>query len=84
MSMDPAGNIVTITMVSRLPPTPRDLCDDARNALRLAALARSDRQKAMLLKAANEFLNQAAELEAGLPPRGRGAIRSNAALQSSV
>jgi hypothetical protein len=64
--MDRAGNIATITMVSRAPPTPRDLRDDARNTLRLTAIARSDRQRTMLLKAANEFLNQAAELEAGL------------------
>jgi hypothetical protein len=45
-------------------PTPDDLRNDARNSLRLAEIARSDRDKAMLLRAANEFLNKAAELEA--------------------
>ena len=50
--------------VSQAPPTPEDLRLDARNALRLTYIARNAREKAMLLKAANEFLNKAAELEA--------------------
>ena len=37
---------------------------DAHNALRLAEIARNDRVKKMLLSAANEFLNKAAEVEA--------------------
>jgi hypothetical protein len=39
---------------------------DARNTLRLYEIARNGREKAMLLNAANEFLNRAAELEAEL------------------
>jgi hypothetical protein len=49
---------------SRAPPTPEDLRVDARNSVRLAEIARSGRAKAMLLHAANEFLNKAADLEA--------------------
>ena len=52
-------------MDSRDLPTPDDLRADARNTLRHTEIARSDRQKAMLLNAANEFLNKADELEAG-------------------
>jgi hypothetical protein len=51
-------------MDSRDQPTPDDLRADARNTLRLSEIARSDREKAMLLNAAKEFLNKAAELEA--------------------
>jgi hypothetical protein len=51
-------------MVDQAPLTPEDLRADARNTLRLAQIARSDRLKAKLLHAANEFLNKAAELEA--------------------
>ena len=50
--------------VSQTPPTAEDLRHDAHNAVRLADFARSDREKAMLLNAAGEFLNKAAELEA--------------------
>ena len=52
-------------MDSQAPPTPEDLRVDARNSLRLAEIARTRRDKATLLNAANEFLNKAAELEAG-------------------
>jgi hypothetical protein len=51
-------------MDSRAPPTPEDLRADARNSVRLAEIARNGREKAMLLHAASEFLNKAAELEA--------------------
>ena len=51
-------------MDSQAPPTSQDLRDDAHNALRLAEIARNGREKAMLLNAANEFLNMAAQLEA--------------------
>jgi hypothetical protein len=51
-------------MDSRARPTPEDLRADARNTLRLAEIAHKDREKAMLLHAATEFLNKAAELEA--------------------
>jgi hypothetical protein len=51
-------------MDSQSPPTPEDLRADARNTLRLAEIAHKGREKAMLLHAANEFLNKAAELEA--------------------
>jgi hypothetical protein len=53
-------------MDSRDLPTPDDLRADARNTLRLSEIARNGREKTMLLNAANEFLNKAAELEAGL------------------
>jgi hypothetical protein len=53
-------------MVDQAPLTPEDLRADARNTLRLAEIASSDRLKAKLLNAANEFLNKAAELEAGV------------------
>ncbi len=53
-------------MVDQAPLTPEDLRADARNTLRLAEIASSDRLKAKLLHAANEFLNKAAELEAGV------------------
>jgi hypothetical protein len=50
-------------------PTPQDLRNDARNALRLASVAPRDRLKSMLMHAANEFLNKAADLEAAsIPP----------------
>jgi hypothetical protein len=51
-------------MVDQAPSTPEDLRADARNTLRLAEVAHEGREKAMLLHAANEFLNMAAELEA--------------------
>ena len=51
-------------MVDQDPPTPEDLRTDAHNALRLAEIARNDRVKKLLLSAANEFLNKAAEVEA--------------------
>ena len=51
-------------MDSQAPSTPEDLRADARNSVRLAEIARSGREKATLLRAANEFLNKAAELEA--------------------
>jgi hypothetical protein len=51
-------------MDSRAPSTPEDLRADARNTLRLAQIALNSRKRAMLLNAANEFLNKAAELEA--------------------
>ena len=51
-------------MDSQAPSTPQDLRADARNTLRLAQIARNGRKKAMLLNAAREFLNKAAELEA--------------------
>jgi hypothetical protein len=51
-------------MDSRARPTPEDLRADARNTLRLAEIAHKGREKAMLLHAANEFLNKAADLEA--------------------
>ena len=53
-------------MIDQAPPTPEDLRLDAHNTLRLSEIARSGREKAMLLNAANEFLNKAAELEAAL------------------
>ena len=51
-------------MVDQAPPTPEDLRADAHNTLQLAAMARNPNLKQMLLHAANEFLNMAAELEA--------------------
>jgi hypothetical protein len=52
-------------MVDQAPLTADDLRVDARNTLRLAEIAGSERLKTKLLRAANEFLNKAAELEAG-------------------
>ena len=57
--MDPAK------LLEQAPPSAEDLRLDARNTLRLAEIARTDRLRAKLLHAANEFLNKAAELEAG-------------------
>ena len=51
-------------MISQAPSTAQDLRLDAHNARRLTEIARTDREKRMLLSAANEFLNKAAELEA--------------------
>jgi hypothetical protein len=51
-------------MISQAPSTAQDLRLDAHNTLRLADLAHSAREKAMLLNAASEFMNKAAELEA--------------------
>jgi len=51
-------------MVDQDPPSPEDLRTDAHNARRLAEIARNDRVKKVLLSAANEFLNRAAEVEA--------------------
>ena len=53
-------------MDSKAPSTPQDLRVDARNTLRLAQIAINGRKKAMLLNAAREFLNKAAELEASI------------------
>jgi len=53
-------------MIDQAPLTAEDLRADARNTLRLAEIASSDRLKAKLLHAANEFLNKAAELEAAV------------------
>ena len=58
------GRSIYRLMDSQSPPTPEDLRADARNTLRLAEIAHKGREKAMLLHAANEFLNKAAELEA--------------------
>jgi hypothetical protein len=51
-------------VISQAPSTPEDLRIDAQNSLRLAEIARNDREKAMLRNAANEFLNMASALEA--------------------
>jgi hypothetical protein len=51
-------------MVDQAPPTPEDLRTDAHNTLQLAAMAENPNLKQMLLNAASEFLNMAAELEA--------------------
>ena len=51
-------------MIAQAPPTPEDLRADAHNTLQLAAMARNPNLRQMLLNAANEFLNMAAELEA--------------------
>ena len=53
-----------LPMITQAPPTPEDLRTDAHNALQLAAMAGNPSLKQMLLNAANEFLNMAAELEA--------------------
>ena len=61
-------------MVDQAPSTPDELRNDARNALRLAEIAPNAREKARLLKTANEFLNKAAEIEAStgvVPPAER-------------
>ena len=67
-------------MVDQAPLTAEDLRVDARNTLRLAEIAGSERLKAKLLRAANEFLNKAAELEADTipivaPAEGAGATK---------
>jgi len=51
-------------MVDQAPPTPEDLRSYAHNTLQLAAMAENPSLKQMLLHAASEFLNMAAELEA--------------------
>jgi len=53
-----------LPMITQAPPTPEDLRTDAHNALQLAAMAGNPNLKQMLLNAASEFLNMAAELEA--------------------
>ena len=53
-------------MVDRVPRLPQDWRNDAVNALRLAAMVRDDHLKVLLLRAANEFLRKAGELEATL------------------
>jgi hypothetical protein len=50
-------------MVDQAPPTPEDLRADAHNTLQLAAMAGNPNLRQMLLHAASEFLNMAAELE---------------------
>jgi hypothetical protein len=51
-------------MLDRAPRIPQDCHDGAVNALRLAAMVRSDHLKTMLLKAAKEFLKKAGEIDA--------------------
>jgi hypothetical protein len=47
-------------------PTPRDLREDAENALRLAAIMPTEEAKEMLLRLAKEFRQRADRLEAAL------------------
>jgi hypothetical protein len=47
-------------------PTPRDLREDAENALRLAAIMPTEEAKEMLLGLAREFRERADRLEAAL------------------
>jgi hypothetical protein len=47
-------------------PTPRDLREDAENALRLAAIMPTEEAKEMLLRLAREFRERADRLEAAL------------------
>ncbi len=54
---------MSLPMIDQAPPTPEDLRTDAHNALQLAAMAQNPNLKQTLLKAANEFLNMAAQLE---------------------
>ena len=64
--MDPARPLMDqAKLLDQAPSSAEDLRADARNTLRLAEIARTARLRAKLLHAANEFLNKAAELEAG-------------------